>query len=316
MILSLLLGPLVILIRKRRGARKIRAILEEEAALAEDSGPLRAERDGDPAASPSFAQDLMSRARGQLSALRSQVKRLNVALLRSEAAKASLDRGGSAASRSPLPLAQPVRGGIVPNERGERLVSFWLNEDHLHALVEARLLDPADAWDRVKVARALRGAMDRWSRQASASPRLQEDERAGGQWERVLAARLETDGDDRIIRLEAARAARTAARLATAGAAAPRQRPHGGPLCGIAPVPPQRLGGGRLSSLSAPVQDAQRVDRERQPDEGKRGEVNRRERLVVDEHREQEVPGGRDVLQQPDRGQPDPLRPGDEQQQR
>jgi hypothetical protein len=290
--------------------------LKEEAALAEDSGPLRAERDGGPSTSASLAQGLMSRARLQLSALRSQVQRLNVALTRSEAAKASLDRD-RAASRVPLPLAQPVRGGAVPAEPGERLVSFWLNDAHVRALVEAGLLDPADAWDRVKVARALRGAMDRWSRRTPTAPRLREEDATGAQRGRLLAARVEAGGDDRIIRLEAARAARTAARLATAAnVASPRQRPHGGPLCGIAAVPPQRLGLGRLSTAGAAAQDAQRIDRERQPDEGKRGQVNRRERLAVDEDREQEVPGGRDVLQQPDRGQADPLRPGDEQQQR
>ena len=182
-----------------------------------------------------------------------------------------------------------MRGGIVPNERGERLVSFWLNEDcHLHALVEARLLDPADAWDRVKVARALRGAMDRWSRQASASPRLQQDERAGGQRERVLAARLETDGDDRIY------PPGSRAGGAHRGAAGHRRRLRlpgsvrmAGPCAASRTVPPQRLGGARLSSLSAPVQDAQRVDRERQPDEGKRADMGRRERLVVEEHRDQ-----------------------------
>jgi hypothetical protein len=288
--------------------------LKEEAALAEESGPLRAEGDGGASASASLTQDLMSRARLQLSALRSQVKRLNVALTRSEAAKASLDRGS--APRPPLPLAQPLRGGVVAAEPGERLVSFWLNDTHIRALVEAGLLDPADASDRVKVARALRGALDRWSQATATAPRLAEREAAGAQRERLLAARLDAGGDDRIIRLEAARAARTAARLATAGVAAPRQRPHGGPLCGIAPVPPRPPGAGRLSTVGAAAQDAQRVDRERQPDEGKRGEVNRRERLVVDEHRQQEMPGGRDVLQQPDRGQADPLRPGDEQQQR
>lgn len=283
--------------------------------MAEGPGPLRAEREGALSAAGSFAHDLMSRARTQLFALRSQVRRLNLALMRSEAAGVSVERG-PAGARAPLPLAQPLRGGIVPVEKAEQLVSVWLTEDHLHALVEAGLLARCDIGDRVKVAEALRAAMDRWNQRVSAGRHTDgKDAAQTGRQAPSLSARL-GNGDGRIIRLEAARAARTAARLATAAAGAPAQRPRGGPLCGIAPVPPERWTDAHVSRLALPAQDAQRIDRQRSPDEGERGKVNRRERLVVDEHREQEVAGRRDVLQEPDRGQPDPLRPGDEQQQR
>lgn len=313
MILSPLSGPLDILIRND-AAPSTRASLDEEAVLAEDPGSLRAEREGARLSPASFTQDVLSRVRTQLAALRGQVKRLNVALKSSEQTKLALDRR-TAGGRDSLPLAQPLRGGIVPVEKAEQLVSVWLNDDHLHALVEARLLDPADVGDRVKVAQALRRAMDRWSQRIAAGQQAQAGTIAKSRGQQTpLAARL-GDGDDRIVRLEAARAARTAARLATAAATAPAERHHAGPLCGVAPVPPQGPRGAVLSSRAAPAQDAQRIDRERQPDEGERGQVDGRERLLVDEHREQEVPGRRDILQKPDGGEPDPLGAGDEQQQ-
>lgn len=283
--------------------------------MAEGPGPLHAEREGALSAAGSFAHELMSRARTQLFALRSQVRRLNLALMRSEAARVSLERG-PAGARAPLPLAQPLRGGIVPAEKAEQLVSVWLAEDHLHALVEAGLLARGDIGDRVKVAQALRAAMDRWSQRVPAGRHADGKQAAQGDRQAQALPGRPGNGDDRIIRLEAARAARTAARLATAAGGAPPRRPHGGPLCGVAPMPPQGWTGAHVSRLAVPAQDAQRIDRQRQPDEGERGEVNRREGLVVDEHREQEVTGRRDVLQEPDRGEPDPLRPGDEQQQR
>ncbi len=289
--LSPLPGPLDILICNDAAASSRAVPMDEEAVLAEDPGPLRAGREGARLASGSFAQDLMSRVRTQLAALRGQVSRLNVALTSSEQAKLAVDRRTIGAGRAPLPLAQPLRGGVLPVEKAEQLVSVWLNDDHLHALVEARLLDPREVGDRVKVAAALRKAMDRWSQRISNSQQGPVDAQARGRRQGLsLPARI-GDGDDRIIRLEAARAARTAARLTTAAGATAGERPHAGPLCGIAPAPPAGRSAAAPLRRAAPVQDAQRVDRQRQPDERERGQVNGRERLAVDEHRQQEVSG-------------------------
>lgn len=300
--------------------------------MAEDTGSVEADRHVEvrPATATAstsaelpgglFGHDLLSRVKTQLGALRGQVGRLNRALANSEKSRAAaierLDQADMLRRRS-SPVGLAPDGERVP-ERAEHVYSVWVNEDHLHALVETGLLHPGDVGSRASVAKALRRAMDLWSgRQCAARP-----SHGGGAAElaacRGAISRSETtespkalDGDNVIPFRPAA--------SSTPAASTPRRQGAlrfgaKAPLCSGAS---SGRAFGKRRRLGAPAaHDTDSVDGERQPDHGERADVGQREPLAVNVYRQKEMAGRGDVLQQADGRQPDPLCSGDEQEQR
>lgn len=256
--------------------------------MAEDIGSVEADGDTRTAPAPAsvtasvaagmFRHDLLSRVKTQLVALRGQVGRLNRALANGEQSRAAaierLDQAEVLRRRS-------ASVGLVSDhnrrasELAEHVYSMRVNDDHLHALVEANLLHPSDVGNRSHVAEALRKAMDLWSGRESARRPFRSDRAPGLGARHVQTPRsaAKTDGasealgGDNVIAFRPARVAVPAASTPRRQDAGTAEKPGFGaraPLCSGAPSGPVF---GKRRRLQAPTrQDAQRVDGECQPD--------------------------------------------------
>jgi hypothetical protein len=290
-------------------------------------------------------ESIRAAARERLQSLRGTAERIEQALRMEEAAQ-SQSGALPAPADEPSPAWTPM---VKPGRHAVRhLLTVDVRDQHVHALLVSGLLSVKDIEDGSKTRQVVQALLDRWSAQYGqpagegepagddeptpvrsrrngrerrhGAPRPNSllsyvegsalDRRRGGDRRRANARTVDGEVAEggsaatktpaaQVIRLDDHRAKRQRkARERTAGRGRPERAD---PRDSGRPLPADRVDG---------------VEDQREPDEGEGHERGVAERLPVDEHREQELSGRRDVLEQAKGGERDQPGPGDEQDQR